>query len=427
MPRKSNILLGLVAATFFAQVMIYGLGSAGQIRRDEEIQRLRQLVDEVQPAVAELAGFPAGEPVEVAMKTREEVRQYMIRSVRISNPGGDLTRRGRCFAMLGLLPEGYDLEAGMVDLVTEQAGGLYDPFSDEFWGILDMPSSMKSVSYQKLIASHELTHALQDRETDMVELLDVFVANPDYEYAFRSVIEGMATMVMFAYTQGVDLDEVQDAGSTMRAAFSQKAGNPSLSAYSESPTYVKELLISPYAEGGAFVEEWHRARPDLEFAALMNSIPASSEQILHPEKYLTPDAPTVIDLSPVDAAVPEAWHLFHATTLGEFDLVTLFSIHEETSSAAAEIAAGWDGLRLRAFEDLDGGVAVLGSSVWDSEEDAREFQGAFSTLMAKVNGPDRFAVVLRGHVVDFVIGTSEAYTRRAMLVALENLAQRDEI
>ena len=421
-----NILMRVATVILAGLVLTSVLATAGPAGREEELERLRRLVEEVQPGAAELAGFPVGAPVEVAVKTREEVREYMIRMVEISNPDGDLYRRGMCLARIGLLPEGFDLEAGMVDLVTEQAGGLYDPFSKQFWGILNLSASLRAPSYQRLIASHELTHALQDRETDIVELLDVFLENPDYEYAFRSVIEGMATVVMFAYTQDLEVDEVPDTRSTMRAGFEQKAGNPSLEAYGDSPVYVRELLISPYAEGGAFVQAWQRANPDLELAVLMKNIPRSSEQVLHPEKYLTPDEPTVIDLSGIDTSLSDVWDAFYATTLGEFDLLTLFSIHEETQADAAEIAAGWDGMRFRAFEDRDGHLLLLGSSVWDSEEDARQFHTGFSTVLRKTSDPGGFTLARSGESVDFVIGPLENDMGRRMLAIVQSKARPDD-
>jgi hypothetical protein len=228
----------------------------------------------------------------------------------------------------------------------------------------------------------------------------------------------MATIVMFAYTQNLGVDEVQDTRSAMRSSFN---------AHGDSPTYVKELLISPYAEGGDFVQAWHKANPDQDLAALMKNIPASSEQILHPEKYITPDAPTPVDLSAVSGALPAGWAHFHTTTLGEFDLLTLFSIHDETSSAAAEIAAGWDGFRLRAFEDGDGHIVLLGSSVWDSEKDAGEFRDGLSTMLAKTNGQGTFSIAAHGPVVDFVVGPLGNDTRRDLLTALKNSAKRGDL
>jgi hypothetical protein len=314
----------------------------------------------------------------------------------------------------------------MVDLVAEQAGGLYDPFSKEFWGLVNMQSSMAPY-YQRLIASHELTHALQDRVTDIVALLDDFLENPDYEFAFRSVIEGMATVVMFAYTQDLGVDDVPDTRRTMRIGFGQKAADPSLNAYASSPEYVRELLISPYAEGGAFVQAWLRANPDMELAALMNNIPASSEQILHPEKYLTPDAPTAVDLSSIDMRLPETWVAFYTAILGEFDLLTLFSIHEETREAAAGLAAGWDGLRFRAFERPDGQIVLLGSSVWDSEQDAAEFRVGFSTVLAEINGPEGFEVVQSGESVDFVIGSPGYAPPTGLLEIVQSAARPSDV
>ena len=42
--------------------------------------------------------------------------------------------------------------------------------------------------------------------------------------------------------------------------------------------------MSPYAEDGAFAQARHQANPGADLAALLTEIPASSQQILHPEK-----------------------------------------------------------------------------------------------------------------------------------------------
>jgi hypothetical protein len=411
----------------WAQALVCGLAAAvfsctcapayGDDREDE-IERLRLLVSEVQPAVAELIGMPEGEPVKVAVKTRKEIREYVIQAAEMGYPDDELYRRGRCLAEIGLLPEDFDLKSGMIDLVGEQAGGLYDPYGKAFTGIIDLPPGLKATRYQKLIASHELTHALEDRVVDILEEAKTGLTNLDYEYAFRSIIEGIATVVMIAYTQDLALDGIPDTRAIMRTSFERKAGDPTMKALAGSPPYLKELLISPYAEGGAFVQAWHRANPDMDLAALMTKVPPSSEQVLHPEKYFEPDEPTVIDLHGIERALPEEWDSFYTNTLGEFDLLTLFSLHEQTSADAGDIASGWDGLRFRAFHHQSGQLVLLGSSVWDSEKDAEEFHAGFSAVLAGISGPGSYALVRNGVYVDFVIGPVEDPIRESLLAAV---------
>ena len=62
-----NTLMRVATAILAGLVLTSGLVTAGPAGREEELERLRRLVEEVQPAAAELAGFPVGEPVEVAV------------------------------------------------------------------------------------------------------------------------------------------------------------------------------------------------------------------------------------------------------------------------------------------------------------------------------------------------------------------------
>ncbi len=387
-------------------------------QREEETDRLTRLVAEVQPAVAELTGFPEGEPVAVAVMTREDLREYIVWSVEVGYPGDELYRRGRCLAVMGLLPEDYDLASGMVDLVGEQAAGLYDPYGKAFNGILGLSPRLRSPQYQGLIASHELTHALQDRMIDILAHAKVALADIDYEYGLRAALEGIATVVMLAYSQNLAVDETPDARSFMRASFEHSSRDPAMNATARTPEYLRELLISPYAEGGAFVQAWHRANPDMKLADLMRNIPATSEQVLHPEKYMEPDVPAVIDLEAVGEGLPEGWESFYTNTLGEFDLLTLFSLYGETAADAAEIAAGWDGLRFTAFQNQDECLVLVGSSVWDSEADAEEFDAGFSAVLGNSGDPKTFTIVRDGQCVDFIIGSLDGHITESLLAAL---------
>jgi hypothetical protein len=78
--------------------------------------------------------------------------------------------------------------------------------------------------------------------------------------------------------------------------------------------------------------------------------------------------------------VPLGWSPFYANTLGAFDLLLLFQTCDGTSGSAADMASGWDGFRFEAYVDSTQHLLLLGSSVWDSDEDASEFCDGFSRV-----------------------------------------------
>ena len=401
--------------TLLVLISISTVPASGGVESDAhraERERLETLVERVQPAVAELTGMPEGKRVKVVVMTRSEFRQFLVDLVDTEYPDDELIRRGRCLARIGLLPEDYDLETGLLDLVGQEGGGLYDPHAKAFTGISDLPPALKAPMYQDMIASHELTHALQDRELDIVAQSRTALKDLDYEYAFRATIEGMATVVMVAYTNNLPFDNLPDTRVFMRSGFGQK----DLRVF---PHYLREVLISPYAEGGAFVQKWLETNSHKKLVSLFDDLPTTSEQILHPEKYLDRDDPTPIDMSGVADAVPAGWDPYYTNTLGEFDLLTLFRMYPATNSGAAEAAAGWDGLRFDAYLS-DDDLIVVGSSVWDSGRDAEEFLSALSQVLADTSEPETYTVTQSGARVDFIIGRVPGDTSNSILQALSH-------
>jgi hypothetical protein len=393
-----------------------------KVKQRSSLEALRQLSEETQPGVAELTGLPCGEMVEVDMMSRAELISYLRRTVELEYPGHQLQRRSRCFWEIGLVPKGYDLEAGFIDLIAEQAGALYDPHTKALVGLSDLPQAMAGVATQKLIVSHELCHALQDRKIDILGQSQVCLDDLDREYAFRATIEGMATVLMLAYSQNWPVEQVPDARAMMRAGFVQNENNPSMARLAASPDYVKELLLSPYADGAAFNQAWLKANPGVKIGALLDRMPVTSEQVLHFDKYAEDDRPAPIDVAAAAAVLPAGWSFLYANTLGEFDLRMLFEGCAETRAVASAAAEGWDGLRFEAYTDSSDNLLLMGLSAWDSEDDAKEFRDAFTSALAATNAADGFSVARAGSKVAFVVGPIDAGLRGRLL---DTLARAD--
>ena len=380
------------------------------------LEQLRQLAVETQPRVAEMTGLPSGDPIAVDIMTRAELSEYVKKTIDLEYPNHDLQKRGMCLSEIGLLPPGYDLEQGMMMLVAEQAGAIYDPHTKCLRGISDLPPEMKNLATQRLIVSHEICHALQDRVIDIIAQSEVCLSDLDREYAVRATIEGMATVLMLAYSQGLALDQVPDARSVMRASFAYSESNPGMKVLASSPAYLKESLLSPYADGAAFTQAWQTANPGVALGSMLERMPLTSEQALHFDKYAGQDRPEAIDLAAVGPALPEGWSLFYANTLGEFDLRMLFEAHEATRGGAAAAAQGWDGLKFEAYSDAGGTLLVVGRSAWDSEADAREFAESFERA-AGGGAPNRLSIAREGSTVSFAVG-ADAAIRDRVLAAL---------
>jgi len=134
------------------------------------------------------------------------------------------------------------------------------------------------------------------------------------------------------------------------------------------------------------------------------------------------DEPTQIDLGVVDRLLPGSWQRIFANTLGEFEVKVLCQSHETTRASSVEVSAGWDGIRVAAYETGDGRTVVVGSSVWDSLDDADEFQDALVAILSEIHGTDGFEVLGRADRVSFVTGMAAAEGRSALLEALSGSA-----
>ena len=271
---------------------------------------------------------------------------------------------------------------------------------------------------ERIIVAHELTHALQDRVSDMLALQERGKDDSDAGYASSAVMEGMASVSMFVAGQGMKLESLPKLGGLMRMSMAAADANPNMQVFAKAPFYMRELLISPYAEGADFVQAYLEANPEAKQAELLERLPSSSEQILHYDKYAEVDKPSKIDLSALDNALPEGWEPFYSNTLGEFDIRVLCQMFEQTKEEAIGIAEGWDGLRFAAYSNGSGELLLLATSVWDSEADAEEFEAGISKLYTEIHGEQGFATSRQGARVSLIVGSLEGEAAGAAMAAL---------
>ena len=115
--------------------------------------------DEVLKDMSEITGWKLKTPLKKTMRSREEIHAYVLKQMDDEKDAKERYASTRSAEAFGLIPKGFDLENFLVELLTEQIAGLYDPKAHEFY-IADWIAPED----QRMVMSHELTHALQDQQ-----------------------------------------------------------------------------------------------------------------------------------------------------------------------------------------------------------------------------------------------------------------------
>lgn len=343
---------------------------------------LERVSAEIKAEVETLRGLSFKRPVKVELADKKGFLAYARKRQEISMTPGRVERDELAAKLLGLIPRDMDLMAALETFLEDQVGGFYDPSSDTFFL---MDSFTGPVA--KVILAHELTHALDDQHFDIDGKLKALGERSDAELAFQAVVEGSGTSAMNQWTVK-HLSEMATADLTQASAIGSEA-------LADAPAYLWKPLIAVYLRGEGFLVRnaglnlmMKPAKVD-DVRRAFEDPPRSTEQVLHPEKYW--DAAKRDDPVEVDLAVESlegGWRLVGEDTLGELLLAIVATPHGKRGGLDAkdprsilgveytnEAAQGWGGDRVAVLAKGDERCLAL-VTVWDSAEDARQFDAA---------------------------------------------------
>jgi hypothetical protein len=161
-----------------------------------------------------------------------------------------------------------------------------------------------------------------------------------------------------------------------------------------TPAILAEPLVVPSVAGLEFVMDAWSAGGWAAVDRLYSTPPASTEQVLHPDKYKAREAPVAVEL-PADLAtrMGAGWSVATSDTFGEYVMtIWLGQAGDGTGSVEPEAAAeGWGGDRIAYLTGPGGADAVVWATAWDSAADAQEFLQAAAPIVDGSAG---------GHAID---------------------------
>ena len=332
--------------------------------------------DEVLGQMSEITGLTLESPLKKSLRSREEIRAYVIRQMNEDQTPEERYADAKSAEAFGLLPRGFDLDSFMVELLTEQIAGLYDPKAHEFYIADWIP-----LQDQRMVMAHELTHALEDQHFQIEAWLKAAKPNGDAELAREAVLEGSAMAAMVDYLlqgTGQSLKNLPEFDPSMFVG--DLGSSPTLQ---KAPQFIKDGLIFPYFGGMTFTAAILKPRGWSALPGVFTNPPLSTQQIMHPALYLAGKKPEKIEAPALDKLLGAQWKHLDEDILGEFGWKEVLKqfLGEDR---AKPLAAAWIGDRYVLYENKQTKRLLLATHLrLASEEQASRFFGQYSEALEK--------------------------------------------
>lgn len=286
--------------------------------------------------VAEVRGLKWKEPLNLRIVGRTEmVRRLRAAHARDTDPV-QVAAEEATLKLLGLLPDSLDYKNLLDDLLGGVVLGFYDPETRELYVAVGDVNDLNAADKATIV--HEMAHALTDQhfaygpKSIALDKAD----RADESLALSALLEGDARFTEYAWMDN-HLTELEALAVLFGIGVDAEAGGDVLA---RTPSYIRQALYFPYQAGTEFVERLHAAGGFDAVNAAYRKLPASTEQILHPEAYRTGANAAPPPLPNVAAA--GGCRQVRAGSLGEFDMRAVLDEHLD-ESVSANAANGWNG------------------------------------------------------------------------------------
>jgi hypothetical protein len=328
------------------------------------------------------------------------------------SPARSSAAREAFWHAFGLVPNNESADAKLPPLLSKGIAGLFDARARTIWIRRDEKHRERARAWALV---HEVEHSLQDPA--LLERADRLEG--DEGLALRGLLEGDAdvTSAAFVHSRTPSMDHWL---AELMALDRERCMDPKT--FEGVPPLARRQWLFPYIEGTRFVGAMYRAGGYALVNRVFERPPTSTEQVIHPEKYLAGEQPVPVS----DPVAPEGYSRVAAGTMGELRTRGLLEQCERTPEDDAA-PLGWGGDAFAVVSDSSSALAVLWSTIWDDEAAAARFEkriGARQPCAALASGgsaihPAFEATVLRdGAKVAYVQGLASelrATTVRALL------------
>ncbi len=286
-----------------------------------------EALESVATRVEELRGLRFLRPVRARVLPEPEFLAAL--GATIDRDAAEVVAAGELLVLTGQLPPGTDFLAASRAGALSDVLGFYDPATGDL-----LVGGDPSTPAARVVAAHELTHALDDQHDGRAEPVD-----DDATTARSATAEGSADRVMEQYLGGMDVRERAAA----RAGMAATDRSVDLSGV---PPEMWEGLEDLYSLGDAFVSRLVARGGRRALDAAQRRTDLTTAEVLHGPP--APEGVAAVTAPPADGPV------LAEGVLGELGLLGMLTSAVEPASARSA-AAAWRGDRWVRFAASGGG------------------------------------------------------------------------
>lgn len=328
-------------------------------------------------AVADLRGLATNDQPRRYLLPPDQIETVVTNVLNANGLLSALPERARVLSVLGLIDPAYNLVPHTLNMHLDLTGSFYSPWTRQLYIVGGGATGLQRLAY-----AVESTRALLDATFGFEnnEAYPNCATNTQQCQAVRALIAGDANLAAQQWLR-------QSASAQDRNEV-QAARMPDLPLSDETaPLFVIRDVQFARDAGTAFVQALYQRGGWARVNDAYDALPQSTEQILHPDKYLAGEQPIEVAAVPLTEALGADWQIIADDVLGEWhtDLLLSASVNDQwriPAEAARSAARGWGGDRSQVFYNASASETALAAAwTWDSVADAREFTLALSAYL----------------------------------------------
>jgi hypothetical protein len=344
---------------------------------DEDTEEQMQ---EIQSQVIELRGLAQTNPLTRAVISLEHVRPLLESIYLDRHTKDEVADQVRVLSILGFIEPTYDLYTKTLNQIGEGIGGFYVPWTDQLYVI-----GTEFSGIERFVYSHEYDHALVDQHyaLDKVGVYPECLSDSDRCLAISALVEGDAMYLMYQWLeQYATEDDILQIIEAQYAPLDYTISSSNL----PPPFAVREMQFR-YGDGAEFVDHLYQIGKWEMINRAYETLPQTSEQILHPEKYQVREGARQVEIPDFALLLGVGWRKLHSDSLGELgtEMLLAYGIDRLTQidlETAIEAATGWGGDHYQVFYKGTTNERVLVANwTWDSKTDADQFWAAMEEYL----------------------------------------------
>jgi serine/threonine-protein kinase len=335
----------------------------------EALESLEEVRTRVESGVPFLRHLIPKEEIQVKYRTRAQLAELIDAYLSRQQLRDQVFNAQALYRTLGILSADDDLEQISRSIVEQQVSALFDDDGEVLYVLSDSPSFggeeelAYAMAYMGGLQQQLFDIARMRRRASESGSLDQFRAVTAFIEADVYQIREGYTMTLLSKERVAELNK-------------PLADNPLKAA----PNVVRRAALFPQQAGFDFIASMFQSSGSWDGVdAVYAKPPVSTEQIIHPEKYLDSEQPVIPELPELEDGMGKGWNLLSENTLGEFLLRTYLEEHLEQAQAGSA-AAGWGGDRYALLAGPEGERVLALLINWDTSEDSDEFFEAYAVF-----------------------------------------------